>query len=1536
MKFKLLISMAIFLYWMTTGALSVTPVFSVSGIDASQFPTVRASFIALDVNAQSYKNIDSTSFEVVDNGITLPVTSVSMDCFDSNVAPSVSVILVLDKSTSMNYRYDNGETRWSWVKEGAKGFINAFDLTGGSRIGMIAFTFTSNMVCPFTKNRQELKDSLDNLIAGGGTDYTPPFCDNTFPRYGAAKMFQDFSPDPKIRRIVVFLTDGDPSFDPKVDSIKKVLQENNIQVYAITLAMPMNKYLSDIANYSGGAAYSVNNKEELSEIYKYIALDIQKKQFCNLIWESPYGCSEVSRSRTVSITFKPSAITHEQRYLAPPSSIATVELSSDPMEFDNPNPNDSVDKFLTFTARNSDFTVTGLKISPSTFFKVVSWDTSGKGGPPIFTLPKDKQRTIKIRFTQGSAKLYRQASLTFEGSPCPPTVQLIGGITQIRIITPNGGEMYSTCDSIDIKWVGVESTKAINLTYSLDSGKTWVLIASNVRGLHYTWIPPAPGVKYLIRATVSAISENLWAVKAGGIDHETGNSIAVSKTVKGTFFYITGAFEGTMIVDGKSYASKGGKDIYLAKYDADGNNLWVETAGGPGNDSSNAVCVDNAGNAYITGVCFSGIQFGYMFPTMLDGVANCFIARYSPNGGTPAVELIKATPIYTTFQAGGEKIRFRNADGEIDVYGTYKNALVDGARNINLANVAVATPFTAKLSSDLSIINASKGGTDWPDYSSKVSFDPDGNQYTVGTFTGNKSIPPFNLKSSGKNDIFIYKYGGTPGSEDVSDTIFSVQAPAITFSIQSVNFDKALLGGQRDSVIDKLLCNTGSLPIEITNAIILGANPKDFILTSNPVTLKLNPGECIPIEITFQPTDIGPRSAQLVISGSCAKDVTLNLLGDGVCSGQSEPLVNMGRVNLGLYRDSVITCIFKNTNTTVITVKPRLTGPNPEDFIIDTLSVFVDTSKCMALNVRFQPTKPGPRQAVIEFQLPNGCINQNSTLIGNGVETALAVNAVDWGFRRIVTSNDSFIVVKNNSLLSASVDKIEFKNPLTEGEFKFGVLRQMPFNLNPGDTFQLPIIFDPKNEVSYTNIVNLYAQENSTPVEIQIDGKGSLPKMKLSWNCDEKAVPGKSSIAHLEIENTSSTQELLITQMNFVNKTEFKWIGGVPIVNEIVPINTKKSYDAVFTPTSTGKRTDVISIDNDAAPGPIKNPVVNTQQVADCDGLGLSTEPVVDFIGVLVCDNNTQTVALNNNSSSTVVDVLGWKLSGSDIGSFDVFIPAGSMSIAPGETGNIEVTFLPTDAKAYSATLTLNTSIGPVNIDLKGQGEFLNFYCSTLSFKQKPGLPITVPVKLKVAKLNGNVLKEFRATISYDKNMLRYDRITFKTLTNWNWSPALSTTKGKIEITGSGSMSTPLDEEMGTIQFTVFLADISTSDIKVKADLGTCMSPDSAITTVTYSPFCFMNGRLIITGTTKYFLSTPEPNPANETTTIKAGIALDGHSELKIFNTMGGLVFTVIEGEMTAGEYEFKIPTSKLPSGSYLIRMQSGPFSDTQMLLITK
>src|SRR5205085_12673796 len=52
-------------------------------------------------------------------------------------------------------------------------------------------------------------------------------------------------------------------------------------------------------------------------------------------------------------------------------------------------------------------------------------------------------------------------------------------------------------------------------------------------------------------------------------------------------------------------------DIFIAKYDANGNELWVESADGDNEDYGRDVAVDNAGNIYLTGEFYSNsITFG--------------------------------------------------------------------------------------------------------------------------------------------------------------------------------------------------------------------------------------------------------------------------------------------------------------------------------------------------------------------------------------------------------------------------------------------------------------------------------------------------------------------------------------------------------------------------------------------------------------------------------------------------------------------------------------------------------------------------------------------------------------------------------------------------------------------------------------------------------------------------------------------------------------------------------------------------------------
>jgi hypothetical protein len=62
----------------------------------------------------------------------------------------------------------------------------------------------------------------------------------------------------------------------------------------------------------------------------------------------------------------------------------------------------------------------------------------------------------------------------------------------VNVITPNGGEIIPSGSAYTIRWAAPASAVRFTLEYSLNSGATWVLIASGVTGTSRTWTVPRP------------------------------------------------------------------------------------------------------------------------------------------------------------------------------------------------------------------------------------------------------------------------------------------------------------------------------------------------------------------------------------------------------------------------------------------------------------------------------------------------------------------------------------------------------------------------------------------------------------------------------------------------------------------------------------------------------------------------------------------------------------------------------------------------------------------------------------------------------------------------------------------------------------------------------------------------------------------------------------------------------------------------------------------------------------------------------------
>lgn len=130
-----------------------------------------------------------------------------------------------------------------------------------------------------------------------------------------------------------------------------------------------------------------------------------------------------------------------------------------------------------------------------------------------------------------------------------------------------------------------------------------------------------------------------WARRAGGVYNEKAQG--VSHDAAGNV-YITGHFAVDATFGGTTtiYGS-GVKDMFVAKYDANGNFLWVRQAGGPMRDEGKAIKCDAAGNVYVAGFFGNNAVFGTTtYTTYSSGFGDGFLAKYDTNGNLLWVKTI--------------------------------------------------------------------------------------------------------------------------------------------------------------------------------------------------------------------------------------------------------------------------------------------------------------------------------------------------------------------------------------------------------------------------------------------------------------------------------------------------------------------------------------------------------------------------------------------------------------------------------------------------------------------------------------------------------------------------------------------------------------------------------------------------------------------------------------------------------------------------------------------------------------------------------
>jgi hypothetical protein len=81
-------------------------------------------------------------------------------------------------------------------------------------------------------------------------------------------------------------------------------------------------------------------------------------------------------------------------------------------------------------------------------------------------------------------------------------------------------------------------------------------------------------------------------------------------------------------------------------------------------------------------------------------------------------------------------------------------------------------------------------------------------------------------------------------------------------------------------------------------------------------------------------------------------------------------------------------------------------------------------------------------------------------------------------------------------------------------------------------------------------------------------------------------------------------------------------------------------------------------------------------------------------------------------------------------------------------------------------------------------------------------------------------------------------------------------------------------------------------------------------------------------------LSQNYPNPFNPTTVIRYQTSEVSHVTLKVYDIMGRIVETLVNGIMNVGEHRITWSAEGFPRGVYFYRLQVGNFTEMKKLTL--
>jgi len=317
-----------------------------------------------------------------------------------------------------------------------------------------------------------------------------------------------------------------------------------------------------------------------------------------------------------------------------------------------------------------------------------------------------------------------------------------------------------------------------------------------------------------------------------------------------------------------------------------------------------------------------------------------------------------------------------------------------------------------------------------------------------------------------------------------------LQTPIVALSKTSLAFADQLVGTS-SAAQTVTLTNTSGLTLTISSIVVTGTNATDFGQT-HTCGSSLRPGASCTITVTFTPTQIGPRTASVIITDNAAgSPQNIALSGTGVVSGPNATLLPTG-----------LTFATQLVGTASPAQSVKLSNYGTVGLSITSIVAsgdFQETNNCgsglsagasCTISVIFKPTQAGLRTGTLSIRDNAPGSPQVVTLKGIGTIVEFVPASLNFGNVSILGGSN----IKTTTLTNTGTTTLTISSIAITGSSYFTQTNNCPTSVGAGKSCTITVTFSPKKVGSFSASVAVSDSDGGSPQQVPLSGTGFKPK----------------------------------------------------------------------------------------------------------------------------------------------------------------------------------------------------------------------------------------------------------------------------------------------------------------------------------------------------------------------------------------------------------------------------------------------------------